>query len=288
MFILVLLILLLFFVMNINSIEYIDASNNILTYSDMPCLPINNKIPEIIFRTSQFPVTKLPRQIYDNLMKLNSDNPEYRQFYFDDIDVYQFIMDKYPQYIKYYNSLIPHAYKADFWRILVLYYYGGIYNDIGHSYLTNISNIIFDDSQFVTVVDSPQAPYYLHNAFIAAYARHPILKNMIDAMINNIQNKNYGENPVDVVSCGPLGRVFNIYFERPIDQPIKPGRFILNNNSADIYKLVGPPNTKIISVDGTVIINTKFKNYNLVMYNNRPRYDELWHNKNVFKIGENF
>ena len=95
-------------------------------------------IPKFIFRTSKFKLSEIPKEIKDVLDKTIDTNPSYLQVYFDDDDIEEFIKEYYPKYYDLYITINPGAFKADIFRLLVIYRYGGIYNDIGHKYLVSI------------------------------------------------------------------------------------------------------------------------------------------------------
>ena len=88
------------------------------------------EIPKIIFRTGKWTIEEIPNvvmEVYKETIRLN---PGYKFVYFDNNDCYNFIKDFNPSYLLHYNKLIPTAYKADLFRYLLLYKYGGCYGDM--------------------------------------------------------------------------------------------------------------------------------------------------------------
>lgn len=267
----------------------IDLSK-LLTYKDFKkdytTIHLDKYIPKIVFRTSHFKSDKdAPIELKKILGELISKNPEYKQIYFDDDDCYNFIKEIFPQYLNDYNSLIPTAYKSDLWRLLVLYYYGGIYNDIGHQYLVSIKDVISDDDELVLVWDYNKT-YAIHNAFIAVYPRHPYIKLCIDKIINNIRNRSYGTSSLDITSCQPMGRIFNLFFNRRQESKLYKGVFKnKNEDKAKLYYLKLTNDFFIEGIDNKPLIKTKFNNYYKIMYKNRKmlHYNDLWYMRHVYK-----
>jgi hypothetical protein len=59
--------------------------------------------------------------------------------------------------------------------------------------------------------------YYLHNAIIASVPQHPMIKTAIDVIVENIESKFYGNNPLEPTGPGALGKAFNTYYKRSIN-----------------------------------------------------------------------
>ena len=89
----------------------------------------NSLIPLNIFQTW---ITKdLPPKMRENVERLKQQNPRFTHHLFDNNDCREFIKDNFDsEVLNAYDTLIPGAYKADLWRLCVLYIHGGIYMDI--------------------------------------------------------------------------------------------------------------------------------------------------------------
>lgn len=113
-----------------------------VTYSAFKKAHVNvngnvGKIPKVVFRTGPFHMCKAPDVVKSYLEDLVQKNPQFTQVYFDDHDCRQFVRDYFNEYLDAYDSLVPTAFKADLFRLLALYQFGGVYNDIGHLYTQN-------------------------------------------------------------------------------------------------------------------------------------------------------
>ena len=57
-------------------------------------------------------------------------NLDYKYYLWSDEDIFNFVTEYYPQYLNLLNNAKLGIQKADIFRILALYHYGGIYVDI--------------------------------------------------------------------------------------------------------------------------------------------------------------
>ncbi len=213
----------------------------------------------------------LPQAVKDNIENTKRQNPEYEIRYYSNTESEKFIRDNFPEYLEDYNVLVPGAYKADLLRLLLLYRYGGVYSDIGIVYLKPLNTFISNESLVVCRDQGiPLPSYYLYNAFIASIPRHPIIKQIIDVIINNIRSRFYGTGSLDPTGPGAFGKGFNTYFNRT-EEEIPVGMF-----KKDI-KVLNHPGHFIDDIDGTRVIKTKFENYYEIIYpGNKGRYSDLW------------
>ena len=85
----------------------------------------------------------IPQKVYDNIKKYA---PNYKHIITDDNENRKFIMKYGEKYLNAYNKLESGAHKADLWRYLVLYKYGGIYMDIKTELLKPVDDIFTDKS----------------------------------------------------------------------------------------------------------------------------------------------
>ena len=109
------------------------------------------KIPKYIFQT----ITN-KKDINDDIQKnidyLRAKNPEYKYVLFDENDRIDFIKKNYNKDILDTYLLINPNYgpaRADLFRYLLMYKYGGIYLDIKSSCNTPFSDIIKDDTKYI-------------------------------------------------------------------------------------------------------------------------------------------
>ena len=124
---------------------------------------------------------------YANAWKLL--NPNYEIKLYDNKMCEDFLLKNFGQLHKDIFVFIPHGpIKADFWRICILYIYGGVYSDIDNKPFIPLEKFIEKDVDFVTC--SAYDPNYKFNPnFIISNKGNIILKNCIDWYIKKYVNK---------------------------------------------------------------------------------------------------
>ena len=144
----------------------------------------------------------LPPKMNNTINKIKEDNPEFNIYIYDDNDCRNMI-EKYfvKDVVNAFDSLIPGAYKADLWRLCVLYLYGGIYQDIKYQPINDFryKNII-DKEYFVR--DRKIGGEGIYNGLLSCKKNNKILEKGIKQIVKNVKNKNYGANPL--YPTGPL------------------------------------------------------------------------------------
>lgn len=96
-----------------------------------------------------------------------------------------------------FANLRPGAYKADLWRYMILWAYGGVYLDESVRLTANISNWVdFTSARLMLVEDLGGIGYW--NAMMAAPPRHTGVEFAIRQSILNIQWHFYGQTSLDV------------------------------------------------------------------------------------------
>ena len=246
-------------------------------------LTYKQNIPFIIHQT--YYTDKLDTDIYQTCMIIKNMNPEYKYAFYTDNDCRNYIQKYYPSsYLKAYDMVIPGAYKADVFRYLVLYREGGIYMDCKSSTIIPLRSFIPRSATFGVFRDRPTGA--LLNSFMACTPKHPILKIVIDMTIDNILNKRYNENSLDITGPQTLGRAFNRYINRPELDDINPGIY---GGKRDLHILgsffvIGKGDHEfdaLVDASYKPIISKTLKNY----YNNPNRidYHVLWAKRTVFK-----
>lgn len=221
------------------------------------------------------------KEINDKLI-LNNDN--YEQIFYDDNDCLRFIKKHYPYDVYLcYCQIIPGAFKADFWRLCILYKYGGIYIDLGLKIIDDLDNII-QDKKLILVKD--RHSYGIFNAFICSIPKHPFIKYCIENLCYKINRFDYGDNPLDF--SGPL------FLQKMFDNWIFKDTIYFYFHNED--------GSSINSIDNNTIIYTKNDEriYKSKFYKNKIclfrkqftdsigdkiesyHYDILWENKIVF------
>ena len=95
-----------------------NSSNN--SYDDSNCINIHQT----------WKSHNVPEHLKKQVRSWREQNPNCRYKLWDDKECYLFIKDKFPDFLKTYNLLNKPVMKADLFRYLVVYHYGGVYADI--------------------------------------------------------------------------------------------------------------------------------------------------------------
>jgi len=227
-----------------------------------PIMPLN------IFQT--WHTKNLPPKMLERVENVKNQNPKFQHFLFDDNDCREFIEKNFNEEVLFaYDNLIPGAYKADLWRLCVLYIYGGIYMDIKFMCINNFKLIeLTERNHFVK--DRP-LPLSIYNGLIACEKKHPFLLMGINKIVENVKNKYYGIHALE-----PTG-------------PIMLGNLVLNKNLFLNIDMFHYSEGGYIIYKNRFIISTEYPEYNYerkTAYDliNTKRYDILWDKKNIYKL----
>ncbi len=156
-------------------------------------------IPKIIHQT--YASHTVPDEIARNIKRIKELNPGWEYRLYDDQDIITFISAHFTEYLPYYNRISPKygAVKADFFRYLLLYFYGGVYLDIKSSMKRPLDEIIQKDDKYLlshwynlpggtqckwgvySEIDNPRGEF--QQWFIVSTSGHPFLYEVIINMI---------------------------------------------------------------------------------------------------------
>ena len=151
-------------------------------------LNYNNIIPLKIYQT--WYSKDLPLKMKERVESLKLSNPRFEHYLFDDNDCREFIKDNFDiAILNAYDNLIPGAYKADLWRLCVLYINGGIYMDIKLKCINGFKLIELTESEHY--VKDRHPPLTVYNALMVCVKNNPFLWKAISKIVFNVQHKFY-------------------------------------------------------------------------------------------------
>ena len=223
-------------------------------------------IPLDIYQT--WSTKDLPPKMRERVELLKNQNPRFTHHLYDDNDCREFIRTHFkPDVLWAYDSLIPGAYKADLWRLCILFIHGGIYMDIKFCCINGFRLIELTEREHFTK-DRPPASIY--NALMACEKGNYFVFKCIRRIVQNVQNKFYGSTPLSPTGPKMLGSVI-IDYKIPVNVDIthyEGGGYILYKNR--------------------FIISTEYPEYNherTTAYNNNntKRYDQLWNERKIYR-----
>lgn len=139
-------------------------------------------IPKKIYQT--WYSKDIPYYAKKNINKMKKINPDYEFLLYDDNDILEFIKKEYDnEILTAYEKLTVGASKADFFRYLILFKYGGIYLDLDSMIDKNLDILINDKEAIISREGSE--PYF-NQWFMIFCKEHPILKRVIEITTSNI------------------------------------------------------------------------------------------------------
>ena len=149
-------------------------------------------IPKIIWQTHECDYDNLPDLYKSNSQTWRDAFSDWEYIYHSNVDRDKFVEEFFPQYLPIFRHIKHGIYKADFWRYLVLYQFGGLYADMDSIYTG--PEIIFSNCLTVstnTYGFPDDQPY--QNAWIVSYPKNEVLKMVIDEMVKRINNYKFLE-----------------------------------------------------------------------------------------------
>jgi mannosyltransferase OCH1-like enzyme len=175
---------------------------------------------------------QLPPLMQKNFNDLCKQNPEFQFHLYDDDECLEFIKQHFSDdVVNAFHKLIPGAYKADLWRLCILYINGGFYMDIKLQCVNKFKLIELSESEHF-VLDRPSNSLHIYNALLISKAGNPFLKSCIDAIVANVNSKYYGESPLSPTGPELLGHIKTLFkYNIPIDlvYPLKYNEYIMYN-----------------------------------------------------------
>lgn len=188
--------------------SYIDKSLALWKVSD-----ILELIPRKIFRAWHTKV--LPTDLKKAVDLISEQNPDFEQIIYDNQECEAFIETHCDNNVlQAYKQLIPQAYKIDLWRLCVLYIHGGIYLDISFQPVNDFRfTELLNKEYFSTEVKlHPYVtePYKgVSNGFIVTYPKNPRILQCIKQLVQNVENRFYGNGIYDITGAVLLGSLFS-------------------------------------------------------------------------------
>jgi mannosyltransferase OCH1-like enzyme len=234
----------------------------LILQSSVEPFSIDEKIPKVIYLS--YKTKNIPDYIIPNIKKIY---PDYEIKLYDDNDCRKFLLDNYGKlYVDIFDFLKDGPIKADFWRICVLYKYGGIYFDLDLEHLKNLNEIIDNDTDFVTIQTHCRFTCYKRNdlnpAIIITKKNNKILKQCIDRYIEKYNNKDkydYWDYSIVVNMTKILNNTISI-------KPYKSGTYYDKEKNKYQLLLERVPIFKdnkdaYIEYNGIKYINVRYKTY---------------------------
>jgi mannosyltransferase OCH1-like enzyme len=132
----------------------------------------------------------VPESVRSQADSWNMSNPQLEKRFMDDAECSSFVLEHFGEEIyRKYLSLPQPIMRADFWRIAVVYIYGGYYSDLDITCNKSVTQFV---NQSVNLVVTREVNN-IANYFFGAAPKHPVLKLTLDYMIAEMQHINVKE-----------------------------------------------------------------------------------------------
>jgi mannosyltransferase OCH1-like enzyme len=252
-----------------------------IAFPDFPTASTET-IPAVIIQCGLDP-SCMPATMKHTSDTIRKTSPGFEYKYFTDQGMLDFVVslnDK--AIIQAYMDLRPGAYKADLFRYLYLYHHGGIYIDMGFTIHYSLKPLTTGWS-LVTCEDEPGLGIY--QAFLAVIPRHPLIKDAVDRVVKNTQQRLYGITPLSVTGPRLIG---SLWVQRY--GAIKPGAddknriLLLSHNECFRFY-------KTLFFQGRPVVMGKYRDYKKDWAEWSARdspgttyqsYHELWHKRSIY------
>lgn len=143
-------------------------------------------IPKIIYQT--WYSNDVPEPIQKEIDIMMNINKGWERKFYNDNDIENFIKKEYDEYtLKTYKKINIGAAKADFWRYLILYKYGGVYLDIDSIIVKPLDLLINHDTELV--ISRERNKDRFTQWLLIVSQGHEVLKKCIDKCMYNINNR---------------------------------------------------------------------------------------------------
>jgi hypothetical protein len=247
-------------------------------------------IPLNIFQT--WKTLNLPENMKKNVEILQTKNPEFKYYLYDDDMCREFIKNNFHKDILYTFDKLKHGvYKADLWRYCILYIYGGIYLDIKYSCINNSKLIYLTNKEYYAKDILYERITGIYNGILICMPQNEILFKSIELIVENVKNNNYEYSEKYVTGSHMLSSFFNEIQIKQLNLSLSTCcTHILFNNSPifKIYDEYRNEQNQSFANDTSIILIKYYKLYWLEknVYN-YPTLKSLKHYNYTKKISKN-
>ena len=226
-------------------------------------------IPKNIFQS--WYTRELPLLIQSRINIMKETNPDYTYKLYTDADMDEFVNTEYKGEIaNCYNKLNLIVAKVDFWRYLILYKYGGVYLDMDSHISVPLNEIIRPDDQ--AIITAETNPNLFAQWALFFNKKHPILKQLIELIVYNINKNKHPENVSKTTGPYAFSTAIKIYHYSLYN-------VILNHESitinTDLTYETNNISYRIYSIDYNKKLIFKFPDWRLLYINKKHWKQEI-------------
>jgi mannosyltransferase OCH1-like enzyme len=160
-------------------------------------------IPKIIWQTHEDNFDQLPDYVLKIVETWEKNNPTWDYRYFNAKDREEFILKEFGKdWYNLYNKCIFGAMKADVWKVLIVYKYGGVYSDIDYTCNKPIEYWLDDKNSMVVGMDEEKNEIACHT--FAATANNKVLESVVNTIKKNLEELQYDVKLFSYEYTGPI------------------------------------------------------------------------------------
>lgn len=251
---------------------------------------INKNIPMIIYRTHKTSYVN-GRMFKECHTKWSILNPKYQIIWFNQRTCNIFMQNLDQRIYNAYNKLKPGAFKADLWRLCILYEYGGIYIDSYATPFKSLDEIIpkfkHQNNVFMAVLDPQKCGGGVHNGFIISTKKHPFLLQCIEDIVQNVETDQYYNSPLEITGPLCLKKSIQKVLNKYTDFKIGWNRY----SNLSFYLLefeIGP--YQYVKQEGKNVLSKKYSFMHYLYQKNmnkKESYSLMWKNKDIYTQNTN-
>lgn len=153
-------------------------------------------IPRIIIQT--WKTSDLPQYYKHTQHMLMQNNPDYEYKFFDDEMIVEFINNKYRQFGVTASRFKKKIQLIDFFRMLVIYEYGGFYFDMDVEVTKNLDPLLVHECVFPvemlrssTILKEMGYDYNIGNYAFGASKKNPVIWHIIMSIVKVMEDPSY-------------------------------------------------------------------------------------------------
>lgn len=173
-------------------------------------------IPKIIWQTYKDKIDDLPDYAVQAMSSWTEKNPGWDHRYMDDSEARDFILKEYGhEYAEIFDSVPVPVMRGDMWRYLVIYKYGGVYADLDTICLKPLDTWVKQEYKMLVC---PENNLHFCQWAFAAEPESPIMKSVIDVMMDRLRRPRYDIKHMVHIHTGPGAWTDGIYKGLGIDK----------------------------------------------------------------------
>jgi hypothetical protein len=270
--------------------------------------PLAMTAPVHVWTTGPFSLLNRPKVLHDALKTWVARGPRgLVSHWFDDSSMQEYIARHFPGHLQDYNNLVPGAYRADLWRLLVLLREGGLYADSGVHIAGALKDVQsfwdqYFQAHFVMIDDhNPDVSNSVFQGVLGARSPgHPLLAEALGQVTANIRGQKYGRNALDITGPCAVGAAITAALDRanpeflktmrdPVSGHWRPGMYDCGPTLGTILVL-RYRSRLVLGTTGALLFDTKVPSYYETLYGQnqhqqqgQQHYRTLWDSKQVFR-----